>query len=249
MRQRVAPLLEAHPQAMWLTIGDSGADAAWLRAKGARVTASSISLAQLTYLKDHGYLEGIDIEVQNAEQISREDSSVDYVYCKEAYHHLPRPAIGLYEMCRVAKRAVVLCEPYDGGRPRLLDWVVRLVKRSLRKNDARSELFEPIGNYIYRLSIAETLKISTALQLHSIYFAGLSDFYVQSLCRRPVADSLPRTVVSLAIATQEFLCKLGLMNWGRVVAVIFKVEPPAALSERLRRLGYSEKRVPLNPYL
>lgn len=48
-----------------------------------------------------------------------QDDAFDYVLCKDSYHHMPRPMIALYQMLRVARRAVVLIEPPGpvGGCP------------------------------------------------------------------------------------------------------------------------------------
>lgn len=51
--------------------------------------------------------------VENAESLSFRDNEFEVAFCKEAYHHFPRPFLALYEMLRVASKAVVLAEPND----------------------------------------------------------------------------------------------------------------------------------------
>lgn len=51
--------------------------------------------------------------LENAERLSFADQSFDYVFCKESFHHFPRPYQALYEMLRVAREAVLLIEPND----------------------------------------------------------------------------------------------------------------------------------------
>jgi SAM-dependent methyltransferase len=51
-----------------------------------------------------------NFQKENAEQLSFEDESFDFVLCKEAYHHFPRPMIALYEMIRRRCRLIVLSD-------------------------------------------------------------------------------------------------------------------------------------------
>ncbi len=44
-----------------------------------------------------------EYSAQNAESLSFASNSFDYVFCKDAMHHCPRPVIALYEMLRVAR--------------------------------------------------------------------------------------------------------------------------------------------------
>ncbi|WP_158308790.1 methyltransferase domain-containing protein [Desulfocurvibacter africanus] len=71
-----------------------------------------------------------EYSVENAEKLSFANGSYDYLLCKEAFHHFPRPMIALYEMLRVARKGIVLIEPNDNG----------------------ADGFEECGNYVYSLS-------------------------------------------------------------------------------------------------
>lgn len=50
----------------------------------------------------------------NAEAIELPDESYDLVLVQDGLHHLTRPTLGLSEMLRVARRAVVVIEPHSG---------------------------------------------------------------------------------------------------------------------------------------
>ena len=52
-------------------------------------------------------------KIENAENLSFEDKTIDFILCKESYHHFPRPMVALYEMLRVARNGVLLIEPND----------------------------------------------------------------------------------------------------------------------------------------
>ena len=51
------------------------------------------------------------IAAENAEKLSFNDNSIDYLLCKESYHHFPRPFMAFYEMIRVAKQGIVILKP------------------------------------------------------------------------------------------------------------------------------------------
>jgi ubiquinone/menaquinone biosynthesis C-methylase UbiE len=50
----------------------------------------------------------------NAEAVALPDESYDLVIVQDGLHHLPRPALGLNEMIRVARRGLAVLEPHTG---------------------------------------------------------------------------------------------------------------------------------------
>lgn len=105
----------------WLTVGDPyGFDANYLISKNQNVIASDIAGTFFPIVKEQGIIK--EYAVENAEHLSFEDNSFDYILCKETFHHFPRPYLAVYEMLRVAKEAVILIEPQDpvGKMPLLL---------------------------------------------------------------------------------------------------------------------------------
>jgi ubiquinone/menaquinone biosynthesis C-methylase UbiE len=56
----------------------------------------------------------------NAESMSLGDLSYDIVVVQDGLHHLPRPSLGLNEMIRIARKAVVVIEPHTGYVAKLL---------------------------------------------------------------------------------------------------------------------------------
>ena len=78
----------------WLTVGDGyGLDANYFFEKGLSVTASDISGTFLPLAFQNGLLDKYAVE--NVEKLSFDDNSFDYVFCKESYHHFPRPYLGV----------------------------------------------------------------------------------------------------------------------------------------------------------
>src|SRR5262249_19841688 len=115
-----ADILKIHPDASWLTIGDGrfGLDSIRLRKKGfSNVFPTDISEHLLKISKERGHIDQYGVE--NAERLTLADRTYDYVLCKESFHHFPRPYVALYEMLRVAVRAVFLIEPNDSSIERL----------------------------------------------------------------------------------------------------------------------------------
>ncbi|MGB3512762.1 MAG: class I SAM-dependent methyltransferase [Microcoleaceae cyanobacterium] len=56
----------------------------------------------------------LQTKVMNAENLEIPDESYDLVLVQDGLHHLPRPVLGLTEMIRVAKKAVIMIEPHSG---------------------------------------------------------------------------------------------------------------------------------------
>lgn len=138
----------------WLTIGDGryGLDSIRLRKKFdiKNIFPTDISGSMLKYSKEKGFIDNYGVE--NAEALSFEDNSFDIVFTKESMHHWPRPYLGIYEMLRVAAKAVILIEPFDNHS------VV----------DVRSD-YEKSGNFIFRVNLREFNKI-----IHSCGCAGIA---------------------------------------------------------------------------
>jgi hypothetical protein len=245
----IRPIVAYGTLGRWLTIGDSGSDATVLAESGIapdRITASSLCTAQLERLQDRGYLRGVGIETVNAERIDAPADAFDFVFAKEVYHHLPRPSIGLYEMLRVAREAVVLIEPIDFiGRP--LDLMRDIVKTLLRRKLVQGE-FEYYGNYTYRMSLRETRKLMTGMAYSDMYVLLFNDFGNNS-GSAPVSDRYQMGLHRQAMRVQDLLARSLLMSWGKCVVVLAKRPLAEPLRERLEGAGFRRYLLPKNPYL
>jgi hypothetical protein len=245
----IDPAMEAGRHNTWLTIGDSGGDAdALLRAgiPAGAIVASSIGTEQLSRTKSLGFLADINIVAINAEDIPYETDKFDFVLAKEVYHHFARPAIGLYEMLRVARIAVILIEPLDFvSRP--LDFVRDVVKRALRRSLTQGE-FEYYGNYTHRLSLRETRKLMTAAAYSGMYTFRFNDYGDDGQVA-PITDKWQFFVYRSAIAVQNCLARFRLLSWGKACLILSKRRLPEDLQTALLHLGYTEEFLPRNPYL
>lgn len=246
MLTATVPLVATYPQASWITVGDGryGSDAAYLHALGVAVTATTLTDERLRVAFDRGFIPAFQAE--NAERMSFANESVDFVLCKEAYHHFPRPPVALYEMLRVARRAVVLIEPIDNAR--LLDAAKRLVKRFIRGD--REMQFEPSGNFLYRLSLREMEKLMTAMGGRTIAFKGINDFYHRHLAASDASHlNFGSVVTRLGIGVQDFLSASGLLGYGLGCLIVFRSEPEHACLSSLRHAGFRIIQLPRNPYV
>jgi SAM-dependent methyltransferase len=246
MRDFVSPLLEAYPDATWMTVGDLyGEDARYLKGRGADVVATSLSDHLLQIAKQHGLVD--KCRAENAEDLSADDDSFDFVLCKEAYHHFPRPAVGFYEMLRVAKRGVLLIEPQESFRGPI-DVLKTLAKRVLRGDPC--EHFEPWGNFIYRLRVQEVKKMLTGLNYTTLAFRRFNDFYHPRLAPAKYSPkSVPTLLTKLGIGLQNLLCRMRLLDYGLVSVVAFKETPTPAAERALKQAGFRVVDLPRNPYL
>lgn len=249
MYDMLQPIVSHEPQGSWLTIGDTGADAHALQTMGAqRIVASSIDDVQIRHIRSMGYLNGVEIRAINAEAIPPLDPKPDYLLCKEAYHHFPRPGVALYQFFETASKAVILIEPTDLGRTFPLDAGKRLAKTALRGDTSSHYLFEETGNFIFRLSLRELEKVLTALQAKNFFYRFFNDFYHPRVGSYPKSNTSARMAQRTAIAAQDVASRLRLMAWGLTAVVVPTGGISGPVQDALRHAGFTEKRLPRNPF-
>ena len=254
MYQTLDPILKTEPNAKWLTVGDGryGSDAKYIMEKGCDALASDISDVLIKEAADIGYIS--KFEKQNAESLSFADSEFDYVFCKESYHHFPRPMLALYEMLRVAKRGVFLIEPNDaylcdGFLEYFFRNIIGLAKRFLGRGPHRKHFFEDVGNYVFSISKREIEKVALGLNYKTVAFKGINDAYFfgveyeKLLANGPLQKKV-RTLINIA----NCLCKIG-MRYGLLAAIIFKKEPSEELCQALVGGKFEVIHLPDNPYI
>ena len=256
LRNSLAPLLRAYPHTKWLTVGDGGFgnDAHYLLQQGMNVLATDISIDLLAEAKRIGYIK--DYARENAEGLSFAQASFDFVLCKEAYHHFPRPYMALYEMLRVAKHGVVLIEPFDSwvGGSALSAFARNCFAaiRLLTGKKTERHGYEPIGNYQYTLSVREMEKVAVAMNFPAIAHLHLNSFYrpgVEFAALDGPGRSRLYFQAKCMLWLKNTLSQLGLIPYGLVVVVIFKSNPTTDATHTLQAGGFSFEKLPANPYL
>lgn len=242
----IDPLIHHFPQATWITIGDGkyGTDAYYLETKGLNVLATSLTDATLVIANQKGYIK--NFRAENAEKISAPNNSFDFVLCKESYHHFPRPSVAFYEMLRIAKKAVILIEPIE--EKKILDNLKTIIKKTIRRD--KSTLFEPSGNFIYRINISEIEKMLTALNYHSFAVKKFNFFYHPKIsCQKYRDFSIATIFTKLGIVVQDILSFLRVLSYGVAAIIIFKETPSKNLINEMQKKGFYFVTLPTNPYL
>lgn len=253
----------------WLTVGDGrwGLDAIRLIKRGFnKVTPTDICETLLKESKNRGFIDNYSVE--NAEKLSFADNSFDYVFCKESYHHFPRPYMALYEMLRVASKAVVLIEPNDEAiSPSVSnkDWIrfkwhVLLSKIGLRKaypKHYRKPVtyvdmgYEESGNFVYSISKHEAEKLMQGLNYPHLVYKEINTHYIEGVEFEAADESkspLFKQVVS-QIKSYDERCVNNLATYGMIMMVLYKETIDMEVRKEFESHGFTIVDLPRNPYL
>ena len=242
----------------WLTLGDSrGNDSNWLKKLGIEhVVASSLDVSLLEFGHEIGDV-GEYLSI-NAENIMLDDNSFDYVLCKEALHHMPRPMLAIYEMLRIARKGIVFIEPQD----RLIDWRAAnnksfyreiiddsLVgsKISYKRCDDDQEIMtsyidwweDGAFNYVYTFSKREIRKISLGTGLPSFATKCFNDHYNDEWCSQPATpDSDGFKKMKEQIELHDLACANIGKPYSYITGILFKQTPQPSVANHLKEIGY-----------
>lgn len=249
MYNTINPILKFDKNAKWLTVGDGnyGHGANHIISHNGNALATDISTPLLEEAKKIDYIKVFSKE--NAEKLSFENNEFDYSFCKEAYHHFPRPMVALYEMLRVSKKGIILIEPNDAftGKNKLRE-ILRLVKKMFGKNITRHE-YETVGNYKYTISRREIEKVALGLNYKCIAFKGINDHFIDG-DNEEIKENGPKfNKIQKKIKIQNFLCKLGLTDFALLTAVIFKNTPDKEMLNEMEKVNFEVIHLPSNPYI
>lgn len=249
-----ADCLVERRDADWLTVGDGrwGLDSVRLRNKGyTKVLPTDISEHLLKASQENGYIE--KYAVQNAEDLSFDDASFDFVLCKESLHHFPRPYVALYEMLRVARIAVFLIEPND-KRP-VLKEVLQFVRElelygKAQFRQTKNPSWEESGNYVYSISPRELEKIALGLNYPQVIYKGLNDHYIQGCEFEPADPGASQIFKNILdnIAHQDERCRRGEDDYRLLMAGIFKKAMYKQERREFNARGWVINDLPRNPY-
>lgn len=248
----IDPLLKK--QASWLTVGDAyGFDAAYILQNGSDAFATDLNSDFLSVAHAEGLINGFS--AANAEALSFDDGSYDFMLCKESYHHFPRPYAAVYEMIRVARTGVVIIEPQDPvSKMPLLLWLMNLTsgsRRLQRKIWKNRFSFEPVGNFVYKVSEREFEKLAAGLNLPAVAFRKINPNFYTADMEFLTADKRNASFFRLWLKKRllDFLMMMGLIPGQVLAAVIFKVQPDEPTAIALKAAGYKLVSIPENPFI
>ncbi len=240
----------------WLTVGDAyGHDAKYLLNNGVEdVIASDLNDDFLQISKEIGFIKKYSAE--NAEKLSLEDNSIDYILCKESYHHFPRPFAALYEMIRVAKKGIIIIEPQDPiSKIPLLLFLTNMLEKFksglINKVWKNRFSYEEVGNFVYKVSEREFEKFAAGLNLPLVAFKQINpNFWFPGSDKFPAVKSNKRfKKILLKKKIRDVLCRFGALPSQTLSIVVFKTSPSPELKESLKNNGYKLIEIPKNPYL
>lgn len=260
----IEPIANSFNSANWLSLGDGryGLDSIKLKNKyGINCLPTDLSENMLLESKKKGLIS--NYKVENIENLSFENNSFDVLFCKEAFHHLPRPIIGLYEMIRVAKEIVILIEPFDDPKKLKLtnkEYIKNSIKIILNKIFRTKyqiinvtdpyyydihDAFESCGNYTYGVNITELNKIVHALDLGGIAFLPFNDTYKVGVeFEKANEDNETFKYIKNYI---KALDQEG--GYNTCTVVIFKNNISESLKQSMIKMGYIFPVRHINPYL
>jgi ubiquinone/menaquinone biosynthesis C-methylase UbiE len=246
----ISPIINKNES--WLTVGDGryGSDAHALINLGIEnVHASDISDVLLKKGAEIGFIS--EYSQQNAENLTFISNRFQYVFCKEALHHCPRPYLALAEMWRVAENGVILVEPIDQEiNPEKFYAVYKYLKKITGKYSSHS--FEEVGNYVYSLSVREIEKFLLGIHQNIFAYKELNDAHKEGIDRifkGTQKYNLEKNILKLKLIIQDIFCKLGLRKKSMCAFILFKRDPSEELLNRLKSEKWKIQVLPKNPYV
>lgn len=264
-----AELLANGEDVSWVTIGDGrwGLDSIRIKAAGHQnVLPTDISEFLLNQSKSRGFISSYSIE--NAEKLNFTDGLFDYAFCKESFHHFPRPYLALYEMLRVSKKGAFLIEPNDPANASLnitksMGCGVGLIKNFLKIllgrtiNFSTSDIhwngpgWEVSGNYVYGISKREAEKIALGINLPQLLIKGLNDFYIEG-CEFEPADEVASEIfkkIKNSVQAKDLACKKGEAPPDLLMLGFMHQKISADMREKFIQHGWEVIDLPPNPYI
>jgi ubiquinone/menaquinone biosynthesis C-methylase UbiE len=225
----------------WLTVGDGSGHDTWILSQEGfkNILTTDIGDGTLKQSFDEGRIS--KYEQANAEALQYADNQFDYVLCKEALHHMRMPYKAVYEMLRVAKKAVIIIEPQD-----------QYIDLPVMQGPAK-HTWERVGNYVFGFSKREFQKIALGLNLPGVALKNICDAYIQGCEFHPadVNDPIFKEMTQM-VHTAEEMCRNGQAKWNYVLTILFKDEQLASSIETQTRISKHQwhfERTDLNPYL
>lgn len=250
------PFLHDQKGASWLTVGDGrfGTSATYINRNGGKALPTDIDTKLLDIAKQNNVIS--DFAYANAEKLPFADGEFDFSYCKQAYHHFPRPILAVYEMLRVSNQAIIFTEPHDYVPAPFIRSILQNIKHLLKQISGKkidhydTGNYETIGNYIYTISVREMEKIAQGIGLPCIAYKLFHDEYVVGVENEMFSENAPLyKKIRSAITQNSIKTALRITNPNTVQMIIFKIVPKDNIITSLEQDGYTIVTFPGNPYI
>jgi SAM-dependent methyltransferase len=230
-------------QARWVTFGDGayGADGAFLVEHGQSVVCTDIQDETLRYAAERGWI--TQYRKENAEKLSFANDQFDWGLCKEALHHMPRPAMAFYEMLRVCRSGVALIEPIEREATSRRG---RFALPLLETLYPSKYTFEVSGNFVFTLTTREVEKMLLGIGLRWYAFRSIPFVYIDGIEQERYPGPLARRIAATE-RRQAIKSRIAGVSEGLGVFLLFKnasVIPPD-----LAMHGFRVGELPANPHL
>jgi len=269
MYDTIRPFANGQKDSSWLTIGDGryGLDAVRLtKMFGLQdVLPTDIASTMMIEAQRRGVI--VRFQIENAEQLSFENNSKDVVFCKEAFHHFPRPYLALYEMLRVSREAVIMIEPaerliVDGVKTgSYLKSAFKLFFSKLlrRSHQPYTPPLQPLehkheeaGNYLYAVSVRELEKLVHGMDLADMAYLRFNDAYIKGVEFEKASPDNKiflelKSIIEQADQQSSLYPQVHMPNM--VSVIIFKKQVPVALRKEMIESGFQFINKVKNPYL
>ena len=100
------------------------------------------------------------------------------------------------------------------------------------------------------VSTREIEKVALGLNLKIVAFKGINDVYFKGAEQEKLSENGPlQRKIKLLINIRNLLCRLGLMDYKNIVAIIFNEVPSKELLQLLNQEGYEIVHLPKNPFI
>lgn len=159
-------------------------------------------------------------------------------------------------MLRVAKKGVVIIEPQDPiTKMPLLLFAANMMSKfgdQLVKKIWKNRIsYEPVGNFIYKVSEREVEKLAAGLNLPFVAFRRINpNFYDKNTAKQKAnSGNFNFTKIKLKKALLDIFVKLSLCCSQVLGIVIYKEMPDPKTIKELENDGFYCVKIPANPYL
>ena len=127
----------------------------------------------------------------------------------------------------------------------------RLIKNAIKRllgRPANGHRFEELGNYVYGISRREIEKVALGMGLPAVAFRGLNDCYLPGVesAQANENNELFRKVRA-QIRKFDWLCRLGINQYGLLSALILKDGAHPQLHSLLEATGFDVVSLPRSP--